>query len=107
MPKAIDTTLYEVIRRPLITEKSTLLQEQGKYAFEVSRTATKAQIKRAVEMAFEKENITVRAVNVINVHAKRRNFSHGRKRLTGWGPRWKKAIVTVGPGQRIEIFEGV
>ena len=49
----------------------------------------------------------LQAVNIINVHAKRRNFSHKRKRISDWGPRWKKAIVTLAPGQRIEIFEGI
>jgi ribosomal protein L23 len=49
----------------------------------------------------------VQAVNIVNVHAKRRNFSHKRKRISDWGPRWKKAVVTLNPGQHIEIFEGV
>ncbi len=103
----IDSTLWDVIRRPVMTEKNTLMMEQGKYTFEVAPKATKAQIKRAVEMAFARENVTVRAVNIINVHAKQRSFSHKRKRITGWGPHWKKAIVTLGPGQRLEVFEGV
>ena len=101
----IDSTLYDVIRRPVLTEKNTLLGEQNKYTFEVSRTATKAMIKRAVEQAFD--DVDVRAVNIINVHAKQRNFSHKRKRISDWGPRWKKAIVTLAPGQHIEIFEGI
>jgi len=103
----IDSTLWDVIRRPVMTEKGSLMMEQGKYTFEVAPKATKAQIKRAVEMAFAGENITVRAVNIINVHAKRRSFSHKRKRISDWGPHWKKAIVTVGTGQRIQIFEVV
>jgi large subunit ribosomal protein L23 len=101
----MDSKLYDVIRRPVMTEKNSLLMEQGKYTFEVSRDATKAMIKRAVEQAFPDVNVT--AVNIISVHAKRRNFSHKRKRISDWGPRWKKAIVTLGPGQHIEIFEGV
>ncbi|HUS14964.1 MAG TPA: 50S ribosomal protein L23 [Chloroflexia bacterium] len=103
--KAIDSTLYDVIRRPVMTEKNSLLMESGKYTFEVARTATKSQIKRAVELAFE--DVTVRSVNIISVHAKRRNFSHKRKRISDWGPRWKKAIVTLNPGQSIAIFEEV
>src|SRR5690348_8959871 len=101
----MESKLYDVIRRPILTEKSTILGEQSKYAFEVSRDATKPMIKRAVEQAFD--NVTVLEVNIISVHAKRRVFSHNRKRLTDWGPRWKKAIVTLAPGQRIEIFEGL
>jgi large subunit ribosomal protein L23 len=101
----MDSKLYDVIRRPVMTEKNSLLMEQGKYTFEVSRDATKAMIKRAVEQAFPDVNVT--AVNIISVHAKRRNFSHKRKRISDWGPRWKKAVVTLNPGQRIEIFEGV
>ena len=101
----MDSKLYDVIRRPVLTEKSTLLSEQGKYAFEVTREATKPMVKRAVELAFP--NVTVLDVHIINVHAKRRNFSHNRKRISDWGPRWKKAIVTLAPGQKIEIFEGI
>jgi len=103
----MESKLYDIIRRPVLTEKNTLLMEQGKYTFEVTRSATKAQIKRAVEMAFEKEKVSVVSVNIINVHAKRRNFSHKRKRISDWSPRWKKAIVTLGSGQRIEFFEGI
>jgi large subunit ribosomal protein L23 len=101
----MESKLYDVIRRPVLTEKNTLLQEQGKYTFEVMRTATKPMVKQAVEQAFD--NVTVMDVNIINVHAKRRSFSHKRKRINDWGPRWKKAIVTLAPGQRIEIFEGI
>lgn len=97
--------LYDIIRRPILTEKNTLLMERGQYTFEVSTDANKAMIKRAVEMAFP--GTTVKDVNIINVHSKRRTFSRKRKRISDWGPRWKKAIVTLAPGQRIEIFEGV
>jgi|SRR4051794_22594151 len=97
--------LYDIIRRPLLTEKSTLLQERSQYAFEVSMDANKDMVKKAVEMAFPGK--TVLAVNIVNVHAKKRVFSRRRKRINDWGPRWKKAYVTLAPGQRIEIFEGV
>jgi len=91
--------LYEVLRRPLITEKSTVLQAQGKYAFEVAREATKPQIKQAVEKAFKVE---VTAVNVVTVPGKRRRL--GRRLLTAHP--WKKAIVTLKLGDSIEFFEG-
>ena len=92
--------LYEILRRPLITEKSTILHVQGKYAFEVAREANKPQIKQAVEKAFD---VQVTAVNVMMVAGKRRRF--GRRQLPGHP--WKKAIVTLKPGDKIELFEGV
>ncbi len=91
---------YEVIRRPVITEKNTLLSEQNKYTFEVSRDANKPQIKLAVEKAFK---VKVASVNVIHVPGKMRRA--GRRR--GMTPSWKKAIVTLEPGDKIELFEGV
>ena len=92
--------LYEVLRRPLITEKNTDLQAQGKYAFEVGHEANKPQIKQAVEKAF---NVRVTAVNVLTVPGKRRRVGR-RVVLT---PSWKKAIVTLQPGDKIGFFEGV
>ena len=92
--------LYEVLRRPLITEKNTVLQEQNKYAFEVAEKANKPQIKQAVEKAFK---VKVTAVNVITVPGKTRRVG---RQLT-LTPAWKKAIVTLKPGNKIEFFEGV
>ena len=91
--------LYEVLRRPLITEKSTILHIEGKYAFEVAGEASKPQIKQAVEKAFK---VKVTAVNVMLVPGKRRRV--GRQQVAG--PSWKKAIVTLKPGDKIELFEG-
>ncbi len=93
--------MYEVLRRPIMTERNTELMMQGRYTFEVAPDANKIQIKEAVEKAFD---VTVLAVNTLNVHAKARRQ---RTRLRGHKPGWKKAIVTLAPGQRIEIFEGV
>ncbi len=92
--------LYEVLRRPLITEKVTGLQAQDKYAFEVASVANKPQIKQAVEKAFD---VKVVAVNVMIVHGKMRRA--GRRQVMT--PSWKKAIVTLKSGQKIELFEGV
>ena len=92
--------LYEVLRRPLITEKYTALQAYSKYAFEVAREANKPQIKQAVEKAFK---VKVTAVNVMTVAGKRRML--GRRQLPAHS--WKKAIVTLKPGDKIELFEGV
>jgi large subunit ribosomal protein L23 len=92
--------LFEVIRRPLVTEKNTSLQTQGKYAFEVAREANKVQIKQAVEKGFK---VTVTAVNIISVRGRERRV--GRRVVTGSS--WKKAIVTLKTGEKIQIFEGV
>lgn len=91
--------LYEVLRKPLITEKTTVLQSEGKYAFEVAGEASKPQIKQAVEKAFKVE---VTSVNVIRVLGKSRRL--GRRILPA--KPWKKAIVTLKPGDKIELFEG-
>jgi len=91
---------YEVLRRPLITEKNTMLVEQNKYAFEVARNANKPQIKEAVEKAFK---VKVASVNVMRVPGKMRRAGRGR----GLTSPWKKAVVTLEPGNKIELFEGV
>jgi len=92
--------LYDVIRRPCITEKNTNLQPLGKYAFEVVDSANKLQVKQAVEKAFK---VKVKTVNIMNVSGKRRML--GRRQIVE--PSWKKAIVTLLPGEKIELFEGV
>ena len=90
-------SLYDVLRRPVITEKSTLLSEKGKYVFEVSDSASKAQIKEAVKLAFK---VQVTQVNVMNVQGKMKRF--GRKPTQQRS--WKKAIVTLKAGEKIELF---
>lgn len=92
--------LYEVLRRPLITEKATLLKEGDKYAFEVAKEATKPQIKEAVEKIFKVEVVKV---NVITTPGKTKRM--GRREVTS--PSWKKAIVSLEPGHKITFFEGV
>jgi large subunit ribosomal protein L23 len=92
--------LYEVLRRPLITEKDTMLQTQGKYVFEVAKDANKNLVKQAVEKAF---NVKVTAVNLMTVPGKERRIG---KRLV-LTPSWKKAVVTLRPGDKMEFFEGV
>ncbi len=92
--------LYEVLRRPLITEKSTALQALNKYVFEVAKKATKPQIKQAVETAFK---VKVNKVNVMTMPGKHRRVAR-RMVLT---PSWRKAIVTLKPGEKIGFFEGV
>ena len=92
--------LYEVLRRPLITEKNSRLQAQGKYAFEVAKEANKPQVKQAVEKAFK---VKVTTVNMITMPGKMRRV--GKQRILTQS--WKKAVVTLKPGEKIEFFEGV
>jgi large subunit ribosomal protein L23 len=96
--------IYEVLRRPLNTEKSNYLKDTfRKYAFEVDSRANKIQIKEAVEKAFP--NVTVLAVNVMKMPRKARRSL--RIRRTRYTSIWKKAIVTIPADQRIDLFEGV
>lgn len=92
--------IYEVLRRPLVTEKSTVLQGLNKYAFEIADGANKMQIKEAVEKAFK---VTVTGVNVITVQGKNKRMGRREVRTLPW----KKAIVTLKAGDKIEFFEGV
>jgi large subunit ribosomal protein L23 len=92
--------LFEVLRKPLVTEKNTALQAQGKYAFKVDDDANKVQVKQAVEKAFK---VTVISVNVMTVRGKEKKV--GRKQVAGSS--WKKAVVTLKAGDKIQIFEGV
>jgi large subunit ribosomal protein L23 len=91
----------EVLRRPLVTEKNTAIQApQGKYAFEVAAGANKDLVRQAVEKAFK---VSVTKVNMMTVPGSRRTI-RGRKIES---PSWKKAVVTLKPGDKIELFEGV
>ena len=98
MPKQLQA--YGILFRPLITEKAQILTAQNKYAFEVDTRANKMQIKEAVQVAF---NVQVVNVNTMTMKGKTRRY--GRK-LTKQ-PDWKKAVVTLAPGEKIELFEGV
>jgi large subunit ribosomal protein L23 len=90
----------EVLIAPLITEKSTILQERGKYAFQVDRRANKVEIKGAVEATFD---VKVVSVNVIKVRGKYKRYGPRFKKQ----PDTKKAVVSLRPGDRIQIIEGV
>jgi large subunit ribosomal protein L23 len=92
---------YEILRRPVITEKNTYLMEKGRYAFEVPRDVNKPQIRAAVEAVFP--TVKVLAVNTMIMPSKERR----RGRIVGRLPAWKKAVVTLREGDRIELFEGV
>ena len=91
---------HQIIVRPLITEKNTNLMSLNKYSFEVDRSANKMQIKQAIESIFQ---VSVTAVHTMNVRGKRRR----RGTAYGYTADWKKAIVTLTEGDRIQLFEGV
>lgn len=93
--------LYEIIRRPIITEKSTVQREEGnRVTFEVHRKANKNEIKKAVETLFKVHVIDVRT---LNIRGKEKRVGRNR----GYRSDWKKAIVQLKPEDKIEFFEGV
>ncbi len=94
---------FSTIIRPVVSEKSTVLGDQGKYVFEVAPEANKIQIKRAVEEAFANKKVQVDSVNIVHVTGKARR----RGRSVGYTRSWKKAVVTLRAGQRLDLFEGV
>jgi large subunit ribosomal protein L23 len=92
---------YDIIRRPLITEKSTRLKElHRQYAFEVDSQANKHQIRQAVESVFK---VHVTDIRTLRIRGKYRRVG----RHIGKRSNWKKAIVTLKEGEKIEFFEGV
>ena len=98
------STIYEVLRRPLVTEKSSFQNSKlHQYVFEVAVDATKTLVKDAVETLF---NVGVLQVNVINVPPKRTRRWRSRRLLVRRST-YKKAIVTLKEGDTIEVFEGV
>ncbi|MEN6615433.1 MAG: 50S ribosomal protein L23 [Syntrophorhabdus sp.] len=91
---------YDIILRPIITEKSTLLKDTGnQYVFEVLRSANKIEIRRAVEKLFK---VKVMEVHVSNMEGKKKRLG----RYAGKRSDWKKAIVKLSPKDKITIFEG-
>lgn len=98
------TTLYEVLRRPLVTEKSNYQNRKlNQYVFEVASEATRTMVKDAIETLFD---VKVERVNIINTAAKRGRRARSRRLLVR-KPGYKKAIVTLQAGQTLQIFEGV
>ena len=94
--------IYQVLKRPILTEKTDLQRDDNQYVFEVDRRANKLQIKEAVETVFDVE---VMAVNTMIMKPRRRQL--GRKTIQT-RPAWKRAVVTLAPGERIqEFFEGI
>ena len=91
-------TSYDIIKRPIITEKSALLAEKAVYTFEVAKDANKVEIKKAIEEIF---GVKVVAIRTVNVHRKAKRMS----RYEGFKAAYKKAIVRLEPGQTIKAFE--
>lgn len=89
----------DIIIRPIISEKTTELMENQKYVFQVARDANKLTVKKALKDLF---NVTPEKVNILNVRGKNRRLRY----RVGKKAAWKKAIVTLSAGDKIEIFEG-
>jgi large subunit ribosomal protein L23 len=98
------TTIYDVLRRPVITEKSNYQNsELHQFVFEVSSNATKTMVKEAVETMFD---VDVLRVNIMRMPAKKKRSLRNRK-IVSRRTAYKKAIVTLAPGDTIDVFEGV
>lgn len=91
--------MHNLIKRPLITEKNSLMAESGVYVFEVDKKATKDEIKKAVEKSFRVKVASVRT-SVCRGRAKRTKLGIGRIQY------WKKALVRLKSGEKISLFEG-
>jgi large subunit ribosomal protein L23 len=94
----------EIVLKPVISEKSMDETQRGKYTFRVHGDANKLQVKDAIEELFK---VNVINVNVSTTKAKEKSRNRGRTRIKGWSSPWKKAVVTLAAGQKIEFFEGV
>lgn len=91
--------MYNIIKKPLISEKNSILAESGVYVFEVDKRSTKVEVRNAVEKLFR-----------VKVEAVRTSICRGRSKRTKLGmskvPYWKKAMVKLVPGEKIKLFEG-
>ena len=94
----------QTILRPVISEKSMDQTQHGRYTFRVAEGANKLQIKRAIEDLFKVDVVTV---NVLNTKAKEKTRGRRQRGQKGWTKPWRKAVVTLAAGQKIEFFEGV
>jgi large subunit ribosomal protein L23 len=97
----------DVILSPVVSEKSIDESSRGKYTFRVHPDANKIQIKAAIEALYATEKINVVAVNVMTKRSKEKSRGTRRGRVIGHVSGWRKAVVTLAPGQKIQFFEGV
>lgn len=100
-------TAPEIILKPVISEKSIDQSAHGRYTFRVHPDANKIQIKAAIEELYASDKVTVVSVNVLTTKAKTKVRGTRRGRIEGRTSPWRKAIVTLGEGQKIQFFEGV
>jgi large subunit ribosomal protein L23 len=94
-----ENILSKVLIEPLVTEAATVLVEQNKYVFKIAQRATKLQVQNAVEKIY---NVKVEKVNTVSIPRKFRS----RGRIPGWKSGYRKAIVTLKEGNKIDVFEG-
>ncbi len=94
------TANYGVVMEPIVTEKSHQLMAFNKYVFRVMKDATKQSVEKAIHEVFK---VTVKNVHIVNIHPKKRQYG----RTVGWKQGFKKAIVTLKAGDKIDLFEGV
>ncbi|MGA9363664.1 MAG: 50S ribosomal protein L23 [Bacteroidota bacterium] len=96
--------MRETLKRPLVTEKMTVLQDKRQYAFEVDTEANKVEIARAIEKKF---NVTVESIRTLRLKGKTKSQLTRRGRFAGTTSHWKKAIVTLKEGEKIDFVENV
>jgi len=100
-------TAPEIVLRPVISEKSIDESSRGKYTFAVHPDANKIQIKAAIEELYKADKVTVVAVNVMTRQPQKKVTGTRRGRVVGRISGWRKAVITLAPGQKIQFFEGV
>ncbi|SHI70899.1 large subunit ribosomal protein L23 [Hymenobacter daecheongensis DSM 21074] len=92
------------LKKPIVTEKATALNEKGQYSFQVERTANKVQIKKEIEALY---GVTVTGISTIRTNGKMKTKSTKAGQVTGRRPHGKKAIVTVKEGDVIDFYNGI
>jgi large subunit ribosomal protein L23 len=100
-------TAPEIILRPVVSEKSIDQSTRGRYTFRVHPDANKIQIKAAIEELYAADKVSVVSVNVLTTKAKEKSRGTRRGRIRGTTSPWRKAVVTLAAGQKIQFFEGV
>lgn len=93
-----------ILLRPIVTEKMTQLESKHQYAFEVEKNANKIEIQKAIEKQY---NVTVLNLRTVNYKGKQKSQLTRRGRFTGKTSSWKKAVITIKEGEKIEFFENI